>query len=138
MTEALNIDPREFRVSFVRSSGPGGQNVNKVSTRAVVCFSVPESPSLTEPQRRLISRRLAGRLSRSGQIRVSCQRHRTQRANREEAVQRLLNLLSEAATAPKPRRRTGVPTRAKARRLADKRHRSQIKDMRRRSPGQQD
>jgi ribosome-associated protein len=130
------IDPDELRVTFVRSSGPGGQNVNKVSTRAVVCFSVPDSLSLTDRQRRLITRNLAGRISRSGRIRVSCQRHRTQRANRQEAIERLLSLLAEACTPPKERRKTRVPARAKARRLAEKRHRARIKEMRRRGASQ--
>ena len=130
MATRIRVDPGEIRVSFVRSSGPGGQNVNKVSTRAVVTFNVAESHSLTEGQRGLIRRSLAARISRTGLLRVSCQRHRTQRANREEAVARLIDLLSSAATPPHPRKKTRVPARIKAKRLAEKRHRSRIKELR--------
>jgi len=130
MPTPLKIDPREFRVTFVRSAGPGGQNVNKLSTRAVVTFSVTKSPSLTEGQRRLIMRNLSGRISHTGLLRVSCQRHRTQRANRNEAVARLMDLLSEAATPRKLRKRTQVPARARAMRMADKKHRSRLKERR--------
>jgi ribosome-associated protein len=130
MPKAPQIDPAEIQVSFVRSSGPGGQNVNKVSTRAVVTFNVDESQNLTRRQRELIRRNLAGRISRTGLLRVSCQRHRTQRANREEAVARLIDLLSSAATPPRPRKKTRVPARAKAKRLAEKRHRSRLKELR--------
>jgi ribosome-associated protein len=133
MAAPIQIDPGELRVTFVRSSGPGGQNVNKVSTRAVVTFNVDGSQSLTERQRQRIRRHLAGRISRTGLLRVSCQRYRTQGANREEAVARLIDLLSTAATPPPPRKKTRVPARAKAKRLADKRHRSQAKELRRRA-----
>ena len=130
MATGIRLDPGEIGVSFVRSSGPGGQNVNKVSTRAVVTFNVDESHSLTERQRALIRRNLTGRISRTGLLRVSCQRHRTQLANREEAMARLIDLLTVAATPPRPRRKTRVPARAKAKRLADKRHRSRLKELR--------
>ncbi|UCG32100.1 MAG: aminoacyl-tRNA hydrolase [Phycisphaerales bacterium] len=133
MTPPIEIEPSELRVTFVRSSGPGGQNVNKVSTRAVVSFNVDESRSLTERQRKLIRRNLTGRISHTGLLRVSCQRHRTQLANREEAVARLIDLLSIAATPPRPRKRTRVPAQAKAARLADKRHRSRVKELRSRA-----
>lgn len=130
MAEALRIDPAEIQVSFVRSSGPGGQNVNKVSTRAMATFNVDESRELTQRQRELIRRNLGERISRTGLLRVSCQRHRTQRANREEAVARLIDLLSRAATPLRPRKKTRVPARAKAKRLADKRHRARLKERR--------
>jgi ribosome-associated protein len=126
-----NIDPLELRVVFLRSSGPGGQNVNKVSTKAVVSFSVTNSPSLTERQRALILKNLGSRVDRRGRIRVSCQRHRTQRANRREAIERLMTLLARAATPPKPRKKTTVPARSKTRRLADKKLRSRAKQLRR-------
>jgi ribosome-associated protein len=130
MAKLIRVDSGELRITFVRSSGPGGQNVNKVSTRAMVTFNVNESRSLTDRQRELIRRNLAGRISRTGLLRVSCQRHRTQLANREEAVARLIDVLSAAATSPRPRKRTRVPARAKAKRLADKRHRSWLKELR--------
>lgn len=127
----LILDPREFRITFVRSAGPGGQNVNKLSTRAVIRFSLRDSTTLTDAQRTLIHRRLSTRITRSGDIRVSCQRHRTQSANRAEALRRLTDLLTEAATPPKPRRKTRPTAAAKRRRLDDKKRRAVLKQSRR-------
>jgi ribosome-associated protein len=127
----LNLNTREFRITFVRSAGPGGQNVNKLNTRALVRICVRDSRSLTAEQRDRITRRLAGRLSRSGEVQVSCQRNRTQAANRREAVQRLVELLEQAAIPPRVRRKTHTPVSTKRRRIEDKKRRAALKQSRR-------
>lgn len=122
----------ELRYETSRSSGPGGQNVNKVSTRVTVLFDVDSSPSLSSHQRSLLRERLAGRISKEGVLRVSSQRHRTQTANREAAVARFAELVREALTEEPPRKETRMPEGLKQRRLLEKRRRSRLK--RERSP----
>ena len=114
------IQAAELSVVFSRSSGPGGQNVNKVSTRATVLFDVAASPSLSDEQKRRIRDRLATRVSGAGVLRVSSQRERSQSANREAAEARLIELLSEALAEQPPRRPTRVPRAARERRVAAK------------------
>ena len=127
----IRIDARELSFRFVRSSGPGGQNVNKVASRVVLRFNVQESASLTPEQKARIRRRLGRRVSRAGIITVTSQVHRTQRANRRRAVDRLIELLTAAAQPPKPRKKTRVPAAAKRRRLENKLHRAMAKQFRR-------
>jgi ribosome-associated protein len=98
----LSIPESELRFSAARSSGPGGQHVNKVSTRVILEFDVEGSPTLSSSQRQRIRDRMGARLGRDGRLRLSCQRHRSQAANRREVVERFANLLREAL---KPRRR---------------------------------
>lgn len=128
-TLSLADDELEIRTS--RSGGPGGQNVNKLETRVTVRFDVAGSPSLDEEQRQRIRERLGHRISRSGVLQVSSQRHRTQAANREAAVARLAGLLTEALEPEKERRPTRVPRAAKRRRLEEKRRRGRLKQERR-------
>ena len=127
----IRIDPRELSFSFVRSSGPGGQNVNKVASRVVLRFNVRESASMTPEQKVRIRRRLGRRVSRAGIITVTSQVHRTQQANRRRAVERLLELLTAAARPSKPRKKTRVPAAVKRRRLEDKLRRAMAKQLRR-------
>lgn len=122
---AIADDELTFRTS--RSSGPGGQNVNKLNTRVTVLFDVNGSPSLSEDQKRLIAGRLSTRMDRDGILHVVSQQHRSQEANRRAAVDRLQQLLREVLTPAPIRRKTGVPAAARRRRLADKKHRGQIK-----------
>lgn len=128
------IDESEIAVRFSRSSGPGGQHVNKASTRCTVYFDVAKSPSLTEAQKDRIRRALGGRISREGRLRVVASARRSQRANREAATQRLVALLA-AALRPVRLRVATTPTAAsKAKRVARKKHRGQIKRLRRARP----
>ena len=123
----LSIPNEELSFTFSRSSGPGGQNVNKVNTRATLLFDVACSPSLSDAQRDRILDKLATRISRAGILRVVSQKHRTQKANREAAAERFVELLSEALARERPRRRTRVPAGVRKKRLEDKRRRSRLK-----------
>jgi ribosome-associated protein len=118
-------DTLVFKVS--RSSGPGGQNVNKLSTRVTVLLDVDRCMSLSDAQRRRILARLANRADKNGVIRVVCQKHRTQKANRTGAVERLQQLLAEALKTRPVRVETGVPYAARQRRLDQKRQRGLLK-----------
>lgn len=123
----------EAELSFATgpSSGPGGQNVNKVESRVTVAFDVTASPSLSDDQRRRIAERLASRLTKAGVLRVTSQRHRTQAANRKAAVERFAELLADALSEDPERRPTKVPKAARRRRLEAKRRRSRVKHERR-------
>lgn len=123
----LAIPVEELSYTVSRSSGPGGQHVNKVSTRVTLHFDVDESPTLTDAQKRRIHERLPTRITRDGRLRVVCQRHRSQAANREEAVERFADLLARALRPTTPRRATKVPGSQKRKRADNKRRRSEIK-----------
>jgi ribosome-associated protein len=127
ITEGLAIPLGELGFETSRSSGPGGQNVNKVESRVTLTFPVLASPSLDERQRTKIRERLATRISKAGVLRVSAQRHRTQAANREEVVRRFAELLRDALAEVPPRRATRVPATVRRRRIRDKRHRGDLK-----------
>jgi ribosome-associated protein len=123
----LTIDDGELVERFVRSAGPGGQNVNKVSTAVELRFDVANSPSLTEPVRERLLARRDRRLTNDGVLVLGAQRFRTQERNREDARERLAAFIEAGLHAPKPRVATR-PTRAsKQRRLDAKRERSTIK-----------
>ena len=120
ITPSLSLDPAELTISFIRASGPGGQNVNKVSSAAQLRFNLDASPSLPEPLKAR-ARRLAGsRLTTEGEIVITADRYRTQGLNRDDAFARLLELLREAAIPPKPRRKTRPTLASKTRRLESK------------------
>lgn len=124
----LSEDELVFKVS--RSSGPGGQNVNKVNTRVTLLLNVAASTGFSDAQKRRIREALATRIDKCGVLRVVSQKHRTQEANRRAALERLCELLGEALK-PKPvRRKTRVPARARERRLKDKKHRGALKSQR--------
>jgi ribosome-associated protein len=130
INDQLDIDDGELSFEFARSSGPGGQNVNKVETKVRLLFDVARSPSLTDEQRSRITQQLATRISKDGVFRVSSQRHRTREANRKATVERFVELIADALSEEKVRLPTRVPNRIKKRRLESKRRRSQKKAMR--------
>ena len=121
----------EFLVfKYSRSSGPGGQNVNKLNTRVTLLFDVAGCPYLTEPQKHRIGKRLRKRISKEGVLRVISQEHRTQAANKQAAIQRLTELLTEALKTTPVRKKTKIPYGAIQRRLEQKKRRSRIKQQR--------
>ena len=137
ITATLSIDPTEISISFIRASGPGGQNVNKVSTAAQLRFDLMGSPSLPAPVKSR-ARALAGtRLTTEGEIVITADRFRTQALNRDDAIARLLELLREAAVPPKPRRATKPTLASKTRRLDSKVKRGGIKKLRSASRGEE-
>ena len=127
ITDTLWLPDAEVEYRTSRSGGPGGQNVNKVSTRVTLLFDLAGSGTLTEEQRRSISERLGGRTNKDGVLRVVSQRHRTQLANREAATERFARLLAEALTEAPERRPATVSVGAKERRLEEKHLRARIK-----------
>jgi ribosome-associated protein len=131
ITETLSIDEAELSERFVLSSGPGGQNVNKVSTAVELRFSVRESPSLPDGLKARLTRIAGGRMTQDGVLVIDAQRFRSQLRNREDAVERLFDMIREAAEVPKHRRATRPSLGAKKRRLESKAVRSGTKTMRR-------
>jgi ribosome-associated protein len=125
----ISEDELIFRAS--RSSGPGGQNVNKLNTRVTVEFDVVNCREFSDLQKRLIIKRLSKRVSKDGLIKIVSQRHRSQRANRQAAVERLVGLLAAALKTKPIRKKTKKPRAADQRRLEDKKRRSILKQRRR-------
>jgi ribosome-associated protein len=131
----IELDEREIQEDFVRASGPGGQNVNKVSTAVQLRFDVARSPSLPDPVRaRLIA--LAGRrVTQEGVLIIEAERYRSQRRNRDDALERLIELIREACEVEKPRRPTRPTLASKKRRLDSKQRRGETKKLRTVKPG---
>ena len=123
----LRIPSSEISFTSSRSSGPGGQHVNKVSTRVTLLFNVAASPSLTGAQKERLRELLRTRINQAGVLRVSSQEYRSQSRNRQAALDRFVRLLREALRRPKPRRPTRKPRRAKEERLQQKKQRAQLK-----------
>jgi ribosome-associated protein len=130
ITNTLTIPMSELRFRFARSSGPGGQHVNRSATRVELLFDVAGSSSLTEAQRERALKALAPYIDSDGVLHLTSQAFRSQLRNREEVVERFQTLMREAMRVPKRRRPTRPSRAAREKRLASKRRRSQIKRQR--------
>jgi len=131
VTPTIALDENELQEDFLRASGAGGQNVQKVETAVQLRFDAAHSPSLPPPVRARLMKLAGRRLTKAGVLVISAQRHRTQERNRADALARLLELIREAAAPPPPPRRKTKPTLAsKERRLAGKKLRSNVKALR--------
>jgi ribosome-associated protein len=137
ITPSLAIDESEISESFVRASGPGGQHVNKSSTAVQLRFDARRSPSLPNDVALRLMKLAGSRLTREGVIVIVAQSHRSLKRNREEALERLVELIREASVPPTARRPTRPPRAAKEQRLASKERRSAIKAKRRVRPGEE-
>jgi ribosome-associated protein len=131
ITDKISIDPAELEEVFVRASGPGGQNVNKVSTSVQLKFDARRSPSLPDDVRERLQRLAGRRLTGDGVIVITASRFRSQARNREDARARLMELIRQAATPAKPRRATKPTHASKVRRAESKRRRGRLKSLRR-------
>lgn len=130
ITDTLSIDDRELEERFIRASGPGGQNVNKVSTAVELRFDVRRSESLPEAVRDRLERLGGRRVTDEGVLVIRAERHRTQERNREDARTRLVELVREALYVPKKRVKTKPSRAAKARRVDSKVKRGTVKKLR--------
>ena len=129
ITPSFSIDENELQFSFVRSSGPGGQNVNKVATAAQLKFDVVHSSLPDEAKDRLTQ--LAGkRISNEGILLIEARKYRTQEQNREAAISRFVDLVRRALQKPKARKKTKPTAASKAKRLEQKKQRGEIKKLR--------
>jgi len=127
VTANIAIDEKEISEEFIRASGPGGQNVNRVATAVKLRFDVAHSPSLPEDVKARL-RQLGGkRITKEGVLLIDARRYRTQEQNRKAALERLIELIQKAAVRPKARRRTVTPSGSKEQRLQNKHRRAEIK-----------
>lgn len=131
ITNAISLDENELTFEFIRSSGPGGQNVNKVATAVQLRFNVLESPNLPEDVRARLLAVARNRINEAGELIIEARSQRSQEQNRMDAVQRLVELVRQAARPPKPRRATRPTAASQARRLEHKRQRGRVKQERR-------
>jgi ribosome-associated protein len=135
ITDHIAIDESEISESFIRASGPGGQNVNKLSTAVQLRFDVRRSPSLPDEVRARLERMAGRRLTNDGVLVITAQRYRTQERNREDALARLVELVQAATVRPVKRRPTRPTFASKVRRLEGKKRRGDIKALRGAKPG---
>jgi len=130
ITDQIALDESEIVESFIRASGPGGQNVNKLSTAVQLRFDVRGSPSLPDDVRARLERLAGRRLTRDGVLVITAQNYRTQERNRADALDRLAELIRQAAVRPVPRRATKPTKASRRRRVDEKKRRGSIKELR--------
>jgi ribosome-associated protein len=131
ITPVIQLDENELHMDFIHASGPGGQNVNKVATAVQLRFDAANSPSLTEDVRRRLISLARRRITEKGELIIEAKRFRTQAANRQDAVGRLVELIQKAAYKPATRYKTRPTLASKERRLQTKRRRAGAKQLRR-------
>lgn len=136
ITDSISLDEREIEENFVRSAGPGGQNVNKLATAVQLRFDLRQSQTLPPDVRARLARLAGRRLTNEGVLIIIAQRHRTQERNRHEARERLVELIRRAAAPPKPRHATKPTAASKRRRLDTKVRHSRLKRLRGKKPAE--
>ncbi|WP_374308302.1 alternative ribosome rescue aminoacyl-tRNA hydrolase ArfB [Dongia sp.] len=130
VTSRIHLDEREIKESFIRASGPGGQNVNKVSSAVELRFDARNSPSLPEGVRERLMKLAGRRLTLSGEIVITAQSHRSQEMNRADALEKLVELIRAATVVPKARRKTKPTKASKEKRMDSKAKRGSVKKLR--------
>jgi ribosome-associated protein len=131
ITDSISLHESEIHLAFIRASGPGGQNINKVSSAVQLRFDAARSPALSEVIYTRLKQLAGHRMTADGVLIIRARRYRSQERNREDAIERLINLIRKAAQKPKQRRRTKPSAGTKQKRLAAKRRRGEIKRRRR-------
>ena len=130
VTQTIGIDANEIKMDFIRASGPGGQNVNKVASAVLLRYDIKNAATLPENVKKRLIRLAGSRVSDQGIIHIKVQTHRKQEQNRKEAMERLVRLVRRAAEKPKPRLKSKPSKASRQRRLDFKHHRSKIKNHR--------